>query len=99
MFHGSFIPNSSFLCCQLPVLAMTDNVVGFMQNTSLPHANQHPDLTACQQTAYKITSKESGAHLLFEQQPAYLSTGMSTVARDAMIQHQSGLIIMRSVQL
>ena len=75
---------------------MADSVVVLMQNTSMPHANQDPALTACQQTAHTIISKESGAHLLIEQQPAYLSTGMSTVACDAMIQHQSGMINMGS---
>ena len=73
---------------------MADSVVVHMQNMSVPHANQDPDLTACQQTAHVITSKDSGAHLLIEQQPAYLSTGMSTRARDAIIQHQSGMINM-----
>ena len=54
---ADLIPNGSFQFCQLPVLAMTDNVVGFMQNTSLPHANQGPDLTACQQTAFLTLSE------------------------------------------
>ena len=54
---------------------------------------------SCHQTAYVTTSKESGAEadLFVEQQFAYLSTGTSTVACDAMmIQHQSGMIIMGS---
>lgn len=100
---ANLIPNSSFLCCQLPVLAMTDGVV-FTQNISVPHAKQDPDLTACQQTAHEITSKESGAHLLTEQQPAYLFgfTGTSFLACKAMIQHQSGMgsdFLQLSVQL
>jgi len=35
-----------FVCRRLAVLAMADSVVVLMQNTSEPHANQHPDLTA-----------------------------------------------------
>jgi len=42
------ITNSSnfFVCCRLPVLAMADSVVVLMQDTSVPHANQDPELTA-----------------------------------------------------
>ena len=55
-----------------------------------------PRSDSCHQTAYLTTSKEFEARMFVEQQPAYLSTEMSTVACDAMIQHQSGMIIMGS---
>ena len=35
-----------FVRCRLAVLTMADSLVVLMQNTSVPHANQHPDLTA-----------------------------------------------------